>query len=127
MNIYAAVPLLGLFAYAFLIVLSLRHPRRAERHAFFLYLASAAIWSLTSFLLHLDFSIIQEYVLPGSKVLILAIVWMMVAYYHFLRVFVQRPAWLGVYAGVAFVLLVAVLQGLGLAPRGQRPLAESSS
>ncbi|MFC1935572.1 histidine kinase [Chloroflexota bacterium] len=117
MNIYAAVPLLGLFAYAFLMILSLRHPRRAERRAFFLYLASACIWSLVSFLLHLDYPIVHEYVLPGSKVLILAIVWMIVAYYCFLRVFVQRPAWPGVCAGMAFVLLVAVLLGLGLAPR----------
>ena len=111
MNIYAAVPLLGLFAYAFLIILSLRHPRRAERHAFSLYLASAGIWSLVSFFLHLDYPIVHEYILPGSKVLILAIVWMMVAYYHFLRVFVQRPAWPGVCAGVAFVLGVSFAAG----------------
>ncbi len=116
MNIYALVPLLGVFAYVFLISLSLRNPRRAERRAFSLFLASAAIWSLASFLLHLDFPIFREYAVTGSKVLTLAILWMAVTLYHFVRVFVQKPARPGVFAGVGFILLVALLFGLGVAP-----------
>ena len=116
MNIYAIVPLLGLFVYAFLIALSTRHSRRAERKAFSLYLDSAGVWSLFSFLVHLDYPYFREWALPGSKLLILGIMWMAVTYYHFVLVFVHRPAWPGVHIGVVYVLLVAVVLGLGLAP-----------
>ncbi|MBI2865899.1 MAG: GAF domain-containing protein [Chloroflexi bacterium] len=120
MNIYAVVPLLGLFAYASLIFLSLSHPRRAERRAFALYLASAALWSLISFLLHLDYAFFREHVLVGSKVLTLALMSMTVTYYCFVRVFVQRPARRGLYYGVAWVLLAAFLMVLGITPREAR-------
>lgn len=116
MNIYAAVPLLSSMVYAVLLTLSGRHPRRSERRAFSLYLTSALIWSLVSATLHLDFPVFTEFALTGSKLLVLSIVWMTVAYYHFLKVFVQQSSRNGVYAGVAFVLLVAVLNGIGWTP-----------
>ena len=116
MNIYAAVPLLSSIAYAVLLALSGRHPRRAERRAFSLYLTSALVWSLASAALHLDFPVFTQFALTGSKLLVVSIAWMIVTYYHFLKVFVQQSSRNGVYAGGAFILLVAVLNGVGWTP-----------
>ena len=54
MNIYALILLLGLFVYAALFSLALRHRHKRERTAFTLYLAAAGFWSFVSFLLHLE-------------------------------------------------------------------------
>ncbi len=91
MNIYAAVPLLSSIVCAVLLTLSGRHSRRAERRAFSLYLTSAFVWGLASTALHLDLPIFREFALTGSKLLVLAIAWMIVSYYHFLKVMDWTP------------------------------------
>ena len=117
MNIYALIPLLGVFVYTALFSLALRHRHRRERAAFTLYLAAAGFWSLVSFLLHLENSFLQQYTLPGSRILILTLIWWMLTYYFFVRTFVQKPVGREIYLGSAFLLLVALLAALGLVPR----------
>ena len=116
MNIYALVPLLSVLAYAVLITLVLRHARRRERRAFGLYLTAAGVWSLISFLLHLDYTFLLEYTLPLFRILLVIFIWMAVTYYYFVRVFVYRPPGLGVYLGIGSVAVVVVLTSLGLLP-----------
>ena len=99
-NIYALIPLLNVFAYAALLGLGLRHRYRRERRAFALYLAAAGFWSFVSFLLHLENPFLQQYTLAGSKVIILAAVWMTLTYYYFLRVFVQKLVSREIYLGL---------------------------
>ena len=53
----------------------------------------------------------------GTKVIILAAVWMTLTYYLFLRTFVQKPVGREIYLGSAFVLLVSLLAALGIVPR----------
>ena len=127
MNIYALIPLLGLFVYAALFSLALRHRHKRERTAFTLYLAAAGFWSFVSFLLHLENSFLLQYTLPGSRILILALIWWMLTYYFFVRTFVQKPVGREIYLGSAFILIVALLGRAGPgAPgclrRGRRPL-----
>ncbi len=117
MNGYALVPLLSVVAYTVLLVFALSQPRRRERRAFALYLTAAGVWSSVSLLLHLDFPFLLSYTLPLTKVLLVVVMWMTVTYYFFVRVFVQRQPGPGVYLGVAGVLLVAVLAGVGVLPR----------
>ena len=117
MNVYALIPLLSVVAYAILFAFALRHQRRSERRAFTLYLAAAGFWSFISFLLHLENSILQQYTVVGTKVIILAAVWMTLTYYLFLRTFVQKPVGREIYLGSAFVLLVSLLAALGIVPR----------
>lgn len=117
MNIYALIPLLSVFAYIGLVVLASRHRLRRERKAFTLYLTAAGFWSLVSLLLRLEHPFLQQQTLLASKVLILALLWMTLTYYHFVRVFVQKPGSRDIFLGSGFVLLVAVLAGLNLVPR----------
>ena len=117
MNFFALIPLLAVFAYGGLVALVLRHPRRSERRAFTLYLSSAGLWSFASFLLRLDIPFLQQYTLTGSNVLILALIWMFLTYYHFVRVFAQKPMGREIYLGSGFLLIFAVLAGLGELPR----------
>ena len=117
MNVFALIPVLAVLAYAGRTVLAGRHPRQSERRAFTLCLVSAGLWSFVSFLLRLDYPFFQQYTLAGSKVLILALVWMSLTYYHFVMVFVQKPLGREIYLGSGFILLFAVLAGMGLLPR----------
>ena len=117
MNVLALIPLLAVLAYGTLFTLALRNPRRSERRAFTLYLVSAGLWSFLSFLLRLDYPFLQQYTLTGSKVLILSFTWMALAYYHFVQVFVQKPPGREIYLGSGFILIFAVLAGLGELPR----------
>jgi len=116
LNIYALVPLLSVLVFAGLWALSVRHPSRRERRAFSLYLIAAGLWSFVSFLVHLDEPFLTQYTFLGSRVLMVAIVWMVVTYLHFVRVFANKPAGLGVWLGVAFILAASILAGLGFLP-----------
>ena len=116
MNIYALVPLLSVLVYAGLMALSARHPRRSERRAFSLYLSAAGLWSFVSFLLHLDEPFLTQYTLEGSRVLMVTIIWMAVTYFHFVRVFANKPAGLGVWLGVGLICVAAILAVLGFLP-----------
>ena len=118
MNIYALIPLLGVFVYAALFSMALRHRHKRERRIFTLYLAAAGIWSFVSFVLHLENSFFLQYTLPGSRVLILMLIWWMLTYYLFIRTFVQKPVGREIYLGSAFILIVALLASLELVPRG---------
>ena len=116
-NGFALIPLLAVFAYAALLALSIRHRHRSERQAFALYLVSAGLWSFVSFLLRLDYPFLLNYTLTGSKVLILALIWMTLTYYYFVRIFVQKPIGREIYLGSGFILVFAILAGLGQLPR----------
>ena len=51
----------------------------------------------------------QEQTLLWGQVLVVALVWTLVAYYHFVRAYTNRPAGKGLYIGYALVLVLAVL------------------
>ena len=116
-NVNALIPLLSILTYVVPVALALRHRHRRERRAFTLYLIAAGTYSFFSFFVLLENSFLQQYTVTGVKILILAVIWMAVTHYHFVRVFVQKPAGLGVYLGIGLFLLIAVLAALDLVPR----------
>ena len=116
LNIYALIPLLSVLVFAGLWALSVRHPSRRERRAFSLYLIAAGLWSFVSFLIHLDEPFLTQYTFLGSRVLMVAIVWMVVTYLHFVRVFANKPAGWGAWLAVGFILAASILAGLGFLP-----------
>ena len=117
MNIYALVPLLSVFAYAGLNALARRHNRRRERRAFALYMAAAGIWSAVTFFLFLGIPSLEPYLLSASRVMVVTFAWMVVTYYYFVRTFVNKPVGLGVYGGMAVVLVIALDSGTGFIVR----------
>ncbi len=106
MDIYALIPLISLMAYCVLLVIVLRQPQRRVRRIFALYLASIMIWNFNSFVLHADFF---RATLIWNRILFVAAFWSAVAYYHFVRAFVNKPGGLGVYLGYGFMAVAAGL------------------
>jgi len=108
MNIHVVVPLVSFIAYFPLILLTAsRRPRARVQNVFILYLITAMVWSFSSFMARAD-------LYPGNislcvKFIILAFVWMVVTYYHFVRAFLNKPSGFGVIAGYVFLAIVAIL------------------
>jgi diguanylate cyclase (GGDEF)-like protein len=107
MSIWALIPLITCITYVLLLIVTMPSIGRRENRVFALYLAAAAIWSFTSFMLHLNTS--PEQALFWNEVLVAALLWTLVSYYHFIRVYVKKAAGPGVYLGYGLVLALAIL------------------
>ncbi|MFC1984068.1 histidine kinase [Chloroflexota bacterium] len=111
MTIWALIPLITCLTYIALLILTLPSIERRINKVFALYLGVAAVWSFTSFMLHLN--AFPQQALFWNELLTTALVATLVAYYHFLRAYINKPARHGVYIGyvLALVLLVLGLSG----------------
>ncbi len=109
MNIWAIIPLVTSAAYLILLILAMPSVAKRENKIFAIYLAIAAAWSFSSFMLHLNIS--PDRALLWNELVIIALVWTLIAYYHFIRAYINRPAGWGVYLGY---LLLAVLSYFSL-------------
>jgi len=112
LNIYALIPLISVLLYSILSALAGRRPGRRERRAFTLYLAATGIWSFISFLVHLD----DLYAPVGSRFLMVAVISMVVTYFHFVRVFANKSSGTGIVLGGSFIVAASVLAGIGYLP-----------
>ena len=107
MSIWAAIPLASLIAHAGLLVFVLFHSRKRV-HAFFaIYLAVAACWSFTSFMLHLNY--FPQQAMLWHQILLIAMMWTLLAYYHFIRSYANKSTGSGLYVGYLFLLFFTVL------------------
>ncbi len=111
MNIWAAIPLVTCIVYVILLVFALQQIQRRANKIFAFFLGIAAFWSFTSFMLHLDAP--PEQTLFWNQILVVALVWTLIAYYHFIRAYTNRPGGLGLYAGYALLVLLAGLSFSG--------------
>ena len=107
MTIWAIIPLVSCLTYIALFIVALQYTERAVNRVFALYLAVAATWSFTSFMLHLN--AFPQQTLLWNQILIIPMMWMLLAYYHFARAYTNKPAGIGLYVGYAFLLALAVL------------------
>ena len=71
-------------------------------------MAAAGIWSAVTFFVFLGIPSLEPYLLSASRVMVIAFAWMVVTYYYFVRTFVNKPVGLGVYGGMAVVLVIAL-------------------
>jgi diguanylate cyclase (GGDEF)-like protein len=101
------IPLITCIAYLGLWVVTLPSAQRRENRIFALYLAAAASWSFTAFMLHLN--AFPEQALLWNEILAGVLVWTLIAYYHFIRAYVRQPAGIGVYIGYVLVLVLTSL------------------
>jgi diguanylate cyclase (GGDEF)-like protein len=104
MNFWAIVPLVSFLTFAALVVLVLQQTRRRVDKVFALFLSASALWSLSSFLLVYNPS--SSHLLFWNSMVIVTIPWAVVSYYHFVRVYNNRPGGIFLYAGYALVLVV---------------------
>jgi diguanylate cyclase (GGDEF)-like protein len=107
MNLWAVMPLISCFTFAILVVLVLQQARRRADRVFAVFLFASGVWSFTSFMLVYNPSSSQLVFWNGM--VITAIPWVAVSYYHFVRAYNNKPGGIGLYVGYAFVLVVLAL------------------
>ncbi len=106
MTIWSAIPLATSIAYAALLVIVLSSASRQANRVFASFLGIAGAWSFTSFMLHLN--AFPDQALFWNDLLVLALSSTLVAYYHFVRVYTNKPGGIGVYLGYGMVAILAV-------------------
>ena len=107
MTTWAAIPLVTSIAYVVLLMLALPSIARRANRLFAVYLGAAAFWSFTSFMLHLNAS--PSNALLWNELLAIALVWTLIAYFHFIRGYTNQRGGLGVYIGYSLLAVFAVL------------------
>ncbi len=76
---------------------------------FVVFLVASEIWSFTAFMLVFNPSASSHYLTFWNGLVITAIPWVAVSYYHFIRAYNNKPSGIGVYLGYAFVLTILAL------------------
>ena len=117
MNSWAIIPLVSFLAYIALAVLVLQQARTRVNRIFTLLLLTCMAWSFSAFMLTSNPSAsTQSLIFWNNIVLILALL-SMVLYYHFVRVYTDKPAGIVVYIGYTVVLATAALSLVGFGVR----------
>jgi len=104
-------PLITCFAYIVLFCFSLPSIKKRINGVFCLYLAVAAIWSFTAFMLHLNAFPMQA--LFWNEATTVALVWTLVTYYHFIKVYAGKTGVIDLVAGYSGLFIVAVFCFMG--------------
>ena len=108
MNLWALIPLISCLAFAFLFILVLPQAKRRVDKVFALFLLASGVWSFTSFMLVLNPSTSSPSLLFWNGLVITAIPWVAICYYHFVRAYNNKPGGIVLYIGYAFVLAILV-------------------
>lgn len=115
MAFYYLIPLIATLIYVSLfMVVIINRPWQKQHKLFVLYLAAAALWGFSNFLLLSNFLI--EYKLFLFRLVIVSSMWMAVQLYYFAMSFLHLPGGLGVRFGYASLALLTTLAVLGYAP-----------
>ncbi len=108
MNPWALFPLIAFIAFAILIVFTVLQTKRHIHRTFTTYLLASGTWSFCAFMLTYNTNASSDYLLLWQPLVITAIPWTAVAYYHFVRNYDNKPAGIGVYLGYLFILVVFI-------------------
>ncbi|MFC1865453.1 diguanylate cyclase [Chloroflexota bacterium] len=111
MTEWAIPPLITSIVYIILLVFILQQIQNRVNKLFAMYIGIAAFWSFTSFMLHLDYPAAQT--LFWNQLLVVALVWALIAYYHFVRGYTNKTGGIWLYAGYAILAVVAGLSFSG--------------
>lgn len=115
MAIHYLIPLIATLIYVSLfLVVIINRPWQKQHKLFVLYLAAAALWGFSNFLLLSNFLI--EYKLLLFRLVIVSSMWWVVQLYHFARSFLHLPGGFGVWFGYVSLALLTILAVLGYAP-----------
>jgi hypothetical protein len=108
-NPWGLIPLVSCLVFASLFVLVLPQAKSRANRVFSTFLFASAAWSFTSFMLVYNPSASEKYLLFWNGLVAIAIPWVVVAYYHFIRAHNNKPGGIGLYLGYAFVLFMAAV------------------
>ncbi len=107
MNLWTVIPLISFLTYAALAVVVLQQARKRVNKVFALLLFALGVWSFTSFMLHLNAH--PQQALLWNELLVAALLWTAVGYYHFVRAYNNKPGGIGTYLGYTSVLVLLAL------------------
>ncbi len=107
MTIWSLIPLITCLTYIILFALTLPSIERRINKIFAFYLGVAAVWSFTSFMLHLN--AFPQQALFWNELLVVALFWTLITYYHFIRTYANKSAGKGVFFGYVSLLVLVVL------------------
>ena len=102
MNIWTIIPLGTCIAYALVFALAIQKIEKRVNRAFVYYLGLAAYWSFNSFMLRMQ--TVPEHALFWNRLLAVALIAALVAYFHFVRLYTGRSAGKGVTYGYITVI-----------------------
>ncbi len=125
MNSYSVVQFAALVIYVVLAVIILRDMRTRVRRLFFVYLLGAMGWSLSSFMVHMNF--FPSHFAGWGALLPVTGLWAVVAYYHFICAFVGLRGGKWVAFGYSFLAALAVVAALGYVPQSLEYLGEGKA
>jgi len=108
-NLWGLIPLISCLTFTTLFILVLQQVRRRVDKVFALFLFASGVWSFTSFMLVFNPSASSQYLIFWNGLVMTAIPWVVVSYYHFVRAYNNKPGGIGLYLGYAFVLIILVL------------------
>lgn len=111
LTVWAVIPLISCIAHLGVLTLVLLYSRRRVHSLFAVYIAVAAIWSFSSFMLHLD--VFPQQAILWHGILNIAMMWTLLAYYHFVLIFARKSAGIGPYIGYAMLMAFTTLSFLG--------------
>lgn len=113
MNFWAMIPGASCIVFAALFVLVLIQTRTRMGRIFALFLFASAAWSFLTVMLDYNLSASTQYLIFWNGLVITAIPWVVVAYYHFIRVYDNKPGGFGVVIGYIGVITILVLSLTG--------------
>jgi diguanylate cyclase (GGDEF)-like protein len=108
MNLWALIPLISCLAFTVLFLLVLPQAKRRVDKVFSLFLLASGVWSFTSFMLVLNPTTSSPSLLFWNGLVITAIPWVAICYYHLVRAYNNKPGGIGLYIGYVFVLAILI-------------------
>jgi diguanylate cyclase (GGDEF)-like protein/putative nucleotidyltransferase with HDIG domain len=106
LNAWALIPLVASIVYVILLLVVVQDNERKTNRFFVYFLAVAAFWSFTSFMLVVNPSASQGYLQFWNEMVVAAIAWVSIAYFHFVRVYNNRSGGIWVYLGYSFTIVI---------------------
>jgi diguanylate cyclase (GGDEF)-like protein/putative nucleotidyltransferase with HDIG domain len=107
------IPLCSSVAYAILLVTTTLEIKKRANRFFAFFLFASMCWSVASFLLTRSPATPRNYLIFYNDAVIVCVIWSIVAYHHFVRVFTNRNAGIVTYLGYSAVLIIIVLAFFG--------------
>ncbi len=112
MTVWSIIPLVTCSAYLVLLIFALQQAHNRANRMFAVYLGIAAFWSFTAFMLHMD-GVPASQTLFWNQMLVVALVGTLIAYYHFVRAYTNKPGGIWLYAGYVLLAVITALSFTG--------------
>jgi diguanylate cyclase (GGDEF)-like protein len=108
-NAWAIIPLVASIVYVILLLLVLQDTEKKASRYFAYFLSVAAFWGFSSFMLVFNPEATSSQLQFWNEMVVVAIAWIGVAYYHFVRIYTNKTGGIWVYLGYGFTLAILVL------------------